>query len=380
MRLTILLLLLPILGTAQVTTCVSIENEIGDATAGTYTFDVYVSTAAGSVSDLYMATSDVQIRFSTAAFTSPTLSKMDNPSPPSGIQNGFCTFIPTSTDNGGITDLLAQFGYHGAISTSISGSLASINLNTISVSSSNILTGIAKIDGTRSTHRLGRFVISGYTGGSPGLVLETLGVLPTLVYTYATATPFSATVTSLIGCTSLPVEWLGFEATVQNQNVNLDWSTGKEYNTALFQIERKSGDGNFESIGTITPTGLEENQYHFLDTEAPLGKLRYRIRQIDINGNSQLSSVVNVLLSSEAQVWLYPNPSEGNIQILFSEESDAVGNLKIFGLDGKLLLERELRQEGSKPVEMSIKELPAGSYGYQIIRGAQSFGGVISKY
>lgn len=380
MRLTILLLMLPFLGSAQVTTCVSIENEVGDAIGGTYTFDVYVSTAAGSVGDLYMATSDVQIRFSTAAFTSATLSKMDNPSPPSGIQNGFCTFIPTSTDNGGITDLLTQFGYHGAISTSISGSLASINLNTISVSSSNILTGIAKIDGTRSTHRLGRFVISGYTGGNAGLVLEPIGVLPTTVYTYATSTPFTATVTSLIGCISLPVEWLSLETTVHAQEISLHWATGSEQNTAMYHIERENEGGRFESVGTTAPKGLTENHYTFLDTKAPLGKLRYRIRQVDVNGNNHFSPIVNVLLSSESQVWLYPNPTEDNIHILFSEETKTEGNLKLFALDGKLLLEYAIRQEGSRPVEISIKELPAGSYGYHIMMEGKSYSGLISKY
>ena len=125
MRFTLLsLLFLPLLAWSQVTTCVSIENEVGDSLAGTYTFDVYLSTGAGSSGDLYLATSDVQVRFDASNFTSPTLTALDNPSPPLGaIQNGYCTMIPTNTDNGGIVGLavtgdiswgafhLAQWGF-----------------------------------------------------------------------------------------------------------------------------------------------------------------------------------------------------------------------------------------------------------------------------
>ena len=258
--------------------------------------------------------------------------------------------------------------------------MLSINLNTISVSSSNILTTIAKIDGLRTTHRLGRFVISGYNGNGADLTLDTLGLLPTRVFTYATSSPYTATSTTIVVCGALPLDWLEFEADViDNQRVKLHWTTANEINSDYFEVERRTPRGSYLSIGTVEAKGQNLAAYNYLDTKPPQGRIMYRIRQVDTDGAFSYSNEIEVFLTEDGLPLVSPNPVREQITIQLPAVSQGNASMQLFTVDGKLALEKHWQANGSAPQEISVKGLAEGVYSYQIRVGAKHFFGKVLK-
>jgi hypothetical protein len=366
---------------SQVTTCVSIENEVGDSVAGTYLFDVYLSTGASSTGDLYLATSDVQVRFTTGNFSNPTITVLNNRSPPLGaIQNGYCTLVPTSSDNGGIVDWLSQAAYHSDILTSLSGDLLSINLNTVVATSTNFLTTIARINGTGSTHRLGRFSMTGYTGNGAGLRIDTTGILPTRVYTYATVSPYTVTATKIVACTALPLDLLALEAKqVDDYSVDLRWSTANETNTDYFDTERRSVAGTYQIIGTAGAQGTERASYLFTDRNPLQGRNIYRVRQIDTDGAFSVSNEVEIIFTEKDYVLVFPNPTADLITLQVHSSLNGSTEFRLFSLQGERLLQKRWLGNNSTSKAISLGTLAEDTYLYEVVVGGRRFYGKVVK-
>ncbi|MBO9635645.1 MAG: hypothetical protein J7578_21255, partial [Chitinophagaceae bacterium] len=145
-----------------------------------------------------------------------------------------------------------------------------------------------------------------------------------------TGDAFSTTAYIVNTCPLLPVTLTGFEGTRLNSNsVLLKWETATELNNKGFNVQRKSGTGDFETIGFVASSGKEGNstsllEYQFTDKSAPSSIVQYRLMQEDIDGRQSFSKLVLISAgnSSELSVIIYPNPSpDGNINLSFSDAS-----------------------------------------------------------
>ena len=106
----------------------------------------------------------------------------------------------------------------------------------------------------------------------------------------------------------LPVTFDGFELhAAGKQSVQLQWSTQTETNTDRFGVERNSGDG-WRYVGEVAAAGFSRTElnYEFLDREAPIGILYYRLRQTDFDGSYTYSPIREIELTAEEPIlrWL----------------------------------------------------------------------------
>lgn len=76
----------------------------------------------------------------------------------------------------------------------------------------------------------------------------------------------------------------------------LKWSTSSEVDNKMFIIEKSEDGVTFEELGTVegavSSTSLKE--YSYLDIMARSEQAFYRLRQVDLDGSSNLSDVVKV--------------------------------------------------------------------------------------
>lgn len=138
----------------------------------------------------------------------------------------------------------------------------------------------------------------------------------------------------------IPVELTSFTSTVSGNNVLLSWSTATEVNNSGFQVERKTVDGNYTSIGFVQGKGTttEIQDYIFTDNNLVVGKYSYRLKQIDFNGTYQYGPEVEVEIGLPLQFELsqnYPNPFNPTTSIKFSLVSDSRVSLKLFDVIGQ---------------------------------------------
>ena len=123
---------------------------------------------------------------------------------------------------------------------------------------------------------------------------------------------YTATEARLESGAALPVTWLSFTARAAGETVVLDWATANEENSDYYGVERETADGNWEEIGRVAAAGFTttETAYTFTDSD-PLsgGDNYYRLRQVDLDGALEYSTIVTVRLSAATELALFPNPA-----------------------------------------------------------------------
>lgn len=177
----------------------------------------------------------------------------------------------------------------------------------------------------------------------------------------------------------LPVELNSFSYSIESNNVKLNWITSAEYNNSGFQLERKNNleNSNWKTLGFVNGAGSSNNlkEYNFLDKNLNSGIYKYRLKQIDFNGNYEFFN-----LSSDVQIGIpeitklfnnYPNPFNPETNISFSLAHKGKISLKVFDITGKEVMnisEEELN-EGYYTYKINMLKFPSGIYFYRLETG-----------
>ncbi|MBX3007828.1 MAG: leucine-rich repeat protein [Melioribacteraceae bacterium] len=116
---------------------------------------------------------------------------------------------------------------------------------------------------------------------------------------------------------ALPVELTSFTASNTNGKVLLNWQTATEVNNYGFEIERckkqEARSETWEKIGFVQGHGNSNSpkNYSFTDSNPPSGKVQYRLKQIDYDGQFEYSEIIEATIDSPTNFALeqnYPNP------------------------------------------------------------------------
>lgn len=95
----------------------------------------------------------------------------------------------------------------------------------------------------------------------------------------------------------LPVELTSFDCMSNKINMQLNWVTATERNCDYFGIERSSDGNNFEEIGRVEGAGNSNStkKYTYTDENPLIGINYYRLRQVDISGETTYSHLSTCL-------------------------------------------------------------------------------------
>ena len=182
-----------------------------------------------------------------------------------------------------------------------------------------------------------------------------------------------ATTATLAQLTDIvPVEMLIFTASVRNSQVQLLWSTASELNNRGFEIERSVNDAsNFTTVGFVDGKGnsTEISYYSFNDNPQISGanQVYYRLKQIDFDGTSTYSNIVNVSYDVPAEFVLnqnYPNPFNPATTISYFVPKEGFVSLKVYDFLGREVktLVNEMKSTGSYELSFDATNLPSGTY------------------
>lgn len=170
----------------------------------------------------------------------------------------------------------------------------------------------------------------------------------------------------------LPVRFITVAARKQGAGVSINWMVADEHNVKIYEVERRSENGVFETIGTVPyqPSGSAENSYRFFDNTAASGTIFYRIRQVDWDGAFTRSGIVQVQLAPFVTgLTLYPNPVQGTSQLEVTASVAQTVRLVVTDVQGRILTQQTVQvQKGRNIIAANaLQALPAGTY---ILSGA----------
>jgi hypothetical protein len=186
----------------------------------------------------------------------------------------------------------------------------------------------------------------------------------------------SATVSVLLNSAvlPLPVEMSSFTSSVKGNDVTLNWSTVQEQNNKGFEVERNSFGTGWKKVGYIEGNGTINHTQNYTFTERGLqtGSYKYRLKQIDYNGNFEYhelnSEVIIGVPNKFALAQNYPNPFNPATRINYELPITNYVTLKVYDISGKevAILVNEVKEAGYYSVQFDAKSLSSGTYFYKL--------------
>jgi hypothetical protein len=151
------------------------------------------------------------------------------------------------------------------------------------------------------------------------------------------------TLGSITPVNPLPIQLVKFEAKadVEKQIVNLDWVTASETNNDFFTLEKSKDGKDFIAFKEV-PSKAKGNsrtslEYTEIDTEPMRGLSYYRLKQTDFDGKVSYSKIVPVYFEDggEGEIVVYPNPTEGDLNMQIFEKGTIEGTIYVTDVLGK---------------------------------------------
>ena len=180
---------------------------------------------------------------------------------------------------------------------------------------------------------------------------------------------------SQIGSQPLPVEVASFKVSLSGGTALLSWATASESGNSGFSVQRR-GQG-WEKVGFVESKHQGGNaeratKYTFRDRSVPyaLNMLEYRLRQVDLDGSTDIIGPISARRETKYTKLLppFPNPANRRITVRFSVSRPQNIELRIYTLLGRLVktpLSRKVA-EGRHEIEIGVSGSASGVYFVQM--------------
>jgi len=166
----------------------------------------------------------------------------------------------------------------------------------------------------------------------------------------------------------LPVELISFDAKPKGKAVELTWVTATEIDNAYFEVQRSVNGIHFERIATLQGAGNSTItiNYSIMDENPVVGNSYYRLKQVDFDGTSDFSKIINVQYRSERKfeiISISPSPASSYTQLTLNVAEPDEIFIKIYDNKGDLLKkDKVVVLEGYNEIRLDVSGLPTGVY------------------
>uniref|UniRef100_A0A7V2ZHI1 T9SS type A sorting domain-containing protein n=1 Tax=Ignavibacterium album TaxID=591197 RepID=A0A7V2ZHI1_9BACT len=177
---------------------------------------------------------------------------------------------------------------------------------------------------------------------------------------------------------NIPVELISFNSELKGNIVTLKWATATEINNQGFYVQRNRKDAvNWIDLAFINGAGTSTsiNYYYFSDEITQFGKYKYRLKQIDFNGEYEYSNEVEVEYINKFDFYLspnYPNPFNPSTKIDFNLTEKTFVRITLYDITGreiKKIIDEEM-EAGNYTVSLNSEGIGSGVYFYEMITGS----------
>jgi len=171
-----------------------------------------------------------------------------------------------------------------------------------------------------------------------------------------------------------------FFAAAQNNDVKLDWSTASELNNDHFEIERSIDGKSWTKIGEVAGKGNSNilTNYSYTDLNVSnYNVVYYRLRQVDFNGTSELSSIVSVAFGKMQTITIesvQPNPFTTGLNINLNLLTNEHVSIRVVDMNGKEVVSQsyDLSKDNHIISLDNLDKLSSGMYMIQVSTASET--------
>lgn len=233
-----------------------------------------------------------------------------------------------------------------------------------------------EVDYSSSTNVFTFFTGANTQGGIYNQVISHYSVLRTIEDLYSLPrVGASAGVQPInsVWLTVLPLQLIKFDASLDNDIVNISWETANEINTKQFIVERSTNNGNtFKSIGNLNAKGAGalNNFYKLFDPRPVVGLNLYRLKEVDVDNKIQYSKITAVTLNGkDLKYFVYPNPAIGFVNVYSNSTEPKLASIQLIDMNGKVLKKLITEVSSSFPAKLKFDGFSKGVYFIKVESG-----------
>lgn len=210
-----------------------------------------------------------------------------------------------------------------------------------------------------------------YSNGLPNVVVTELDIYYNASGNKLRAATFGRGLWETTIEAALPVEISSLSGFVEKNSVTISWNTTLEINNKGFEIERMTqGSGIWQKVGFVQGHGNSNNiiHYSFTDYKLSSGSYKYRIKQIDYNGNHQYHLMNSSFTVGVPESYFisqnYPNPFNATTKIEYGIPNDSKVKIVVFNQLGQevVTLVNQFQRAGFYSFQFKADNLPTGVY------------------
>ena len=169
----------------------------------------------------------------------------------------------------------------------------------------------------------------------------------------------------------LPARFAAINANLVSNLVKVNWTSDVEVNTFTYAIEKSTNGVDFKEIGKIFASN--SRNYSWIDPTPSNGINYYRIKSLDNNGTYNYSAVVKVLRQTKTGISVFPNPvldRKMNVQLDGFESGKYT--LNVYNINGQSILSTSINMENSSLAQTITlpNSTKAGIYQLELTNGA----------
>lgn len=169
-----------------------------------------------------------------------------------------------------------------------------------------------------------------------------------------------------LDCVLLPVDFIGLDAVLLNDAIEVQWTTASEVDASHYIVERSTDAFVYTPLGTVQAMGNTTNltRYTFVDDAPEEGLNYYRVQQVDLDGTTTTSPAdYAIYRKATTEMVVFPNPAGDILFASFEMPEDDAVIWRILDANGRLL-EQDLYQgtKGNMLIDVPLERLATGSY------------------
>lgn len=171
---------------------------------------------------------------------------------------------------------------------------------------------------------------------------------------------------------ALAVQWLQFNAAAKQNATYLQWKVNEDNDVKEYVIEWSANGSPYNALSTVIAAGFPGalRQYDYLHAKPVSGKNYYRIRSVDKDGSSSLSSIAVVDVQNGISVNASPNPARGVIQVRFYQPIAPGTSIRIMNSQGAVV--KTVQGITANPYLFPVAELAPGIYQLEVWKSGQN--------
>jgi hypothetical protein len=158
----------------------------------------------------------------------------------------------------------------------------------------------------------------------------------------------------------LPMEWVDFQVkSVSSSNqLQLNWKIVENRANKGYVVEYSHDGNNWEDVGFVNGNGQLDGEatYSYTMGKVFSGTVYFRVKQLELNGSANYSSVRKINLNNSLDLKVWPNPATSMLQINIGNQN---GRASIIDASGRVVKSVNLSSGINR---IQVNELNRGIY------------------